>query len=355
MKKIYCCTLFDSNYLLYGLALYKSLLKYFPAFHLWILCLDSNCYEKLKELKLSNVSLLTLEDIESKELNQAKANRSWKEFCWTLSSVFTHFVFQRNKKLDHIIYLDADICFFSNPELIFKELGSASIMIIPHRFPERLHFLNKYGVYNVQMLYFCRDEIALNCLEKWRQQCLEWCNDKVENGKMGDQKYLDEWPNEYKNICILKNTAAGVALWNAEQYEICMSDNNNNILIDEKPLIFYHFHSFRYYAKSYYITHFYTYLLDFEKVKIIYLQYVRILEEISKEYAIRVKKISLFQYMINVQGSQSEYLFGLYPWQKYRCFLYKLVCRLLLVLSNNSLYLKNMFKFIKSILNRRAL
>ena len=54
----------------------------------------------------------------------------------------------------------------------------------------------------------------------WRKQCLEWCFYKLEDGKMGDQKYLDEWPDQYASCHIIENMGAGIAPWNYSQYEI---------------------------------------------------------------------------------------------------------------------------------------
>ena len=43
----------------------------------------------------------------------------------------------------------------------------------------------------------------MKCLKKWTNQCLEWCYYKLEDGKMGDQKFLDEWPKLYKSCHII--------------------------------------------------------------------------------------------------------------------------------------------------------
>ena len=37
---------------------------------------------------------------------------------------------------------------------------------------------------------------------------------------MGDQKYLDEWPDLYSSCHIIENMGAGIAPWNYCQYEI---------------------------------------------------------------------------------------------------------------------------------------
>ena len=47
----------------------------------------------------------------------------------------------------------------------------------------------------------------------------------------------------YISCHIIKNLGAGIAPWNYSQYQI--SANNNSIRINNKNLIFYHFHQFQ--------------------------------------------------------------------------------------------------------------
>ena len=61
---------------------------------------------------------------------------------------------------------------------------------------------------------------------------------------MGDQKYLDEWPDRYASCHILQHPGAGIAPWNYSKYRFG-KDAFGNIVVDEAPLIFYHFHQFQ--------------------------------------------------------------------------------------------------------------
>ena len=51
------CTYFDQHYFSRGLALYQSLRQHCSSFTLWILCLDSRCYEDLTAMHLSRYTL----------------------------------------------------------------------------------------------------------------------------------------------------------------------------------------------------------------------------------------------------------------------------------------------------------
>ena len=77
----------------------------------------------------------------------------------------------------------------------------------------------------------------------WRERCLEWCHDRVEDGRFADQKYLDDWPTRFRSVVVLQHKGAGLAPWNVSGSEL--RDEAGNVLVDNQPLIFYHFHHLR--------------------------------------------------------------------------------------------------------------
>lgn len=244
MTTRYFCTLFDSGYLLKGLAMMRSLARFCPDAKIYVLCMDDQTKYLLDRLDVPFVTCITLAEVENEELLKAKADRGVAEYCWTLSSCFTWFVMQRYPEIDFLTYLDADLLFYSPPQPLFDEIGDASIAIIEHRFTERLKDREVNGRFCVEWVSFRRDEQGMTCLARWREQCIDWCYYRLEDGKMGDQKYLDEWPDRYSSCHILQHLGAGVAPWNYAQYRFGR-DDAGNITVDGAPLIFYHFHQFQ--------------------------------------------------------------------------------------------------------------
>ncbi len=241
--KRYFCTLFDKNYLIKGLTMIRSLSKYCEDFSIFVLCMDDETKEILERNNSGQIRCIKLSEVETDELKSAKQNRTIAEYCWTLASSFTWHVIQNNKQIDLITYLDADIFFYSDVEPIFEEIGKSSIAIIEHRFSPPLKNLEINGIFCVEWNTFRRDQEGLKCLDTWRRQCLDWCYYKLEGNKMGDQKYLDEWPNKYNNCHIIKEIGAGIAPWNYSQYQI--TKKHNKVRINNQKLIFYHFHQFQ--------------------------------------------------------------------------------------------------------------
>jgi hypothetical protein len=213
-------TLFDSLFLPQGMALQKSMERCVNSYTLWVLCVDDETYNTLKMLSLSNVQLLNLSELESYELRQAKKERTKGEYCWTLTPFAPKFVFESDQTIKRVTYLDADLWFRKNPELIFREFDESgkNILITDHSYAPAYDQSSTSGQYCVQFIIFNREggEIVR---QWWEDRCIEWCYAKVEDGKFGDQKYLDIWPAIFStDVHILKNKELVLAPWNATRY-----------------------------------------------------------------------------------------------------------------------------------------
>jgi hypothetical protein len=150
------------------------------------------------------------------------------------------YVFKHFPDVELISYVDADLFFTSSLEPIYAELSNKSILIIRHNFPQRFKWLERTGVFNVGFLSFRNDSHGLECLQIWREQCLDWCYDRVEEGRYADQKYLDVWPARFNgHLVVVRHKGANVAPWNWMNYSI--RNVNGRVEIDGEPLIFFHF------------------------------------------------------------------------------------------------------------------
>lgn len=265
------CTHFDRNYLLKGIALYRSLERHAGAFVLHVVCLDDTTYELLERLRFGNVRLIRRADFEDPALLAVKPTRTVAEYCWTCTPSVPLYVLGRDPAIDLITYLDADLYFFSSPEPIFEELADRSILLIEHRFAPRYAEYEVNGRFNVGWLSFRRDEDGMAALRWWRDKCIEWCFYRLEDERMGDQKYLDKWPTQFRGVHVLQNVGANVAPYNFSQYKI--TNDGGSIRVDGVPLIFYHFHGFRYLADGRFIPIAEMYLQDAELPRAIYEAY----------------------------------------------------------------------------------
>lgn len=231
------CTLFDSNYISKGIALYLSIVRHTDDFLMYVMAMDRKCEELLNSMAFSNMVVECIEDNMFPKLQEAKQNRSRAEFCWTCGSVVTHHFFEKYN-LDEITYLDSDLMFFNSPAIIDRELKqkNASVGLSPHFIHNTL-----FGIYCVQYVYFKNDENGTACLNWWKDECLKWCYSKLEDGKYGDQKYLDYMHENFNGVVDIENRGAGIANWNMEQYQYDFKKNSLNHKGKEWPIVFFHY------------------------------------------------------------------------------------------------------------------
>jgi hypothetical protein len=278
------CTYFDQHYLTRGLALYRSLARHCAPFQLWVLCLDQVTFDVLTALKLPGVVPIRLPDFEQGDgaLLRAKENRTLVEYYFTCTPSLVLYVLRNWPEIDSIAYLDADLWFFADPSPLYEEVREHSIGIIPHRFPPQLQALVQHGIYNVGWLWFRRDEAGLACLQWWRKRCLEWCYDRVEDGRFADQKYLDDWPQRFPGVAVIQHKGANLAPWNLSNYRIRY--DGSRVLVDGDELIFYHFHGLRQRRPWLYDTGLGSYKTTLTSVvrRHIYIPYIRELNRCSQ-------------------------------------------------------------------------
>lgn len=233
-------TLFDSRFLLLGLALNASLKKFAPNYHLWVICIDEIVEEQINRLNLGHVSTIPLRSIETDELRAVKSTRTIGEYCWTLTPFAPKSVFDHAPDAQRVTYLDSDLFFFSSPETIFSEfeLSGKHVLITEHAYAPELDRTEQSGRFCVQFMTFRRTQEGFRVMKWWQDRCLEWCFDRYEDGKFGDQKYLDQWPSLFSvEVHILSQVDKTLAPWNVDYFL-------TNKSIGHTP-VFYHFQSFR--------------------------------------------------------------------------------------------------------------
>jgi len=213
-------TLFDSLFLPQGLALHMSMERHAGSYTLWILCVDDEVHEVLFKLNLPNVRLLQLSKLKTPELLAVKPNRSKGEYCWTLTPFTPRFVFEADAEVPRVTYLDADLWFRKNPEPIFREFDASGkdVLITDHAYAPEYDQSATSGQYCVQFMTFTRDG-GESVRKWWEEKCIEWCFARFEDGKFGDQKYLDDWPIIFAgHVHILTNKELVLAPWNATRF-----------------------------------------------------------------------------------------------------------------------------------------
>ena len=246
------CTLFDANYITRGLAMCRSLEKTGTDFRLYVFAFDDRTYDFLSSNQADwpNLTVISLKAFEDEQLLRIKSTRTAAEYCWTCTpSTILYCI--RQFGLSHCTYIDADMFFYSDPKALVDEMGDTSVLISEHRYTKAYDQSWYSGIYCVQFMVFKNTAEGLVVLNWWRDRCIEWCYGRMEDGKFGDQKYLDDWTTRFDGIHVLQHLGGGVAPWNVQQYSF---DDKLNLTETKTgksfPLVFFHYHGLKFYSDN---------------------------------------------------------------------------------------------------------
>ena len=273
-------TLFNYNYLPQGLTLYYSLKKKLPKSKIWVVCMDRKVEKDLKKRNLPDLKTISLKKIENQRLKKIKVERKFIEYCWTLTPFLPSYFFKNNKSTKFITYLDADIFFYKNPEPIIREFlkSKKSILLTEHGFHPNHDISEISGRFCVQYMIYKNDVHCKKILKWWQEKCLDWCHDYPDEGRLGDQKYLDEWPKLFKNyIHISKNKKYFQAPWTSGRFK-------------NKDKIIYHFHGLKINSKKIYSYN--NYGFTKEIINGAYIPYIKELKKVLNNINSKFYQIS---------------------------------------------------------------
>lgn len=142
---------------------------------------------------------------------------------------------------------------------------------------------------------FKNTQEGMEVLNWWVDACLEWCYARVEDGKFGDQRYLDDWATRYDCVHVCQHLGAGVAPWNVQQYAFKLESGKTSGRVlsnnQEFNLVFYHYHGFRYSSKNSYMIAPAVYKMDRDQIKHVYRPYVKALSIAEKQIKTTVKEL----------------------------------------------------------------
>lgn len=254
MSRLYC-SYFDHRYLARGVVMIRSLRRHMPDAEVWVLCLSAEAETILRALAEPGVHPVSLAEIEAgdAELARAKADgRGTVEYYFTLTPSLVRYVMNHAPGAQMVTYLDGDLWFTADPEPVYREMGDASVLIIPHGFADHMRHMEEHGIYNVGWVSFRNDARGRACLEWWRDRNNEWCFDYVSEGRYADQGYLDQFPKLFEGVHVLKNRGANLAPWNVAASPLTLRDGM--LHAGQDRVTFFHFHGLKRLADGRYLT-----------------------------------------------------------------------------------------------------
>lgn len=281
------CSAFSGEYAYQGIVLYNSIKKHDKFFTLFYVCIDNLAYDIFLSLHLDNLVLIKAEQIEDRftVLKQVKTKRAIHEYAWTLKSSELLYILENYEEVEKIIWLDGDTQMLANPQAIFDEWGTDSI-ILTEQYYTSWHepLIKTYGRFQAGFVGFCRDKQGLECLQWWQEKCIEWCYVKFEEGRWADQKYLDLVPELFPNTCAVKSL--GINMTPFILYRLNFEEgkyievNNDGLYVDKTKIVLFHYYGFKYYDDFTYDLCSYWMKFSSSTVDYLYMPYIKACKEV---------------------------------------------------------------------------
>jgi hypothetical protein len=233
------CTLFDRSYLFQGVALHDSLVATTSDFTLYALAMDNEAFAMLSKLGRDSLVPVHIGDLLTDEISAVRARTTHGQFCWVSQPLICQYLLDQHG-LDMVTYLESDSYFFSDPEVLFRELGGDSVSLVPHNFSTEFDNTGTAGRFCVQFNAFRNDERARAVLDDWRRANFRY--DKSAPGTYPGQTCIDAWPASFPGVKIIEHRGAGVAPWNVRGYRL--GNFGGTPTVDGMPVVFFHYHQY---------------------------------------------------------------------------------------------------------------
>ena len=258
------CTLFDSYYSALGLTMIRMFRKYNQE-RIYIFPFDELTHDLLVKADLMNVVIIRQEAFETDQLREIKPKRTVAEYCFTCTPWIIRHVLKEYDE-SHCVYLDADLGFYNDADLLLSEVGwnqlesdetnfeshflatvhkDISILLTSHKFASIYKNLEaRSSTYNVQFIGFLNDVNGKSALNWWCDECC-----KPTPGKFSDQVLLNDWLDRFEGVHVLQHPGH-VAPWNVVDYEfvreydeLSLKNITQPVWIRDWPVVLYHFHN----------------------------------------------------------------------------------------------------------------
>ncbi|MDP2338719.1 MAG: hypothetical protein Q8N05_20170, partial [Bacteroidota bacterium] len=210
----------------------------------FIICLVDN----IRDISISSgFEFIMAADLGLPFLNEMCSKYSPLELNSALKPYFGNYIFEKQKDVENLIFLDSDILLFDDLHPVYESLKSDSIILTPHSlstvasgtdFDDRI-FLRS-GIYNAGFIALKRDSYSLAFLNWWMTKLRNECFFNSKRGMFAEQLWLNLVPLYFEKVHILKHKGCNVAYWNFHERSISETDGIYYVN-NADPLIFFHY------------------------------------------------------------------------------------------------------------------
>ena len=236
---------FSKEYVISALASMQSAVKSNPGSNGMLVCIDQEGLALLNGLSISsNISIVPFEQLEKSksEFERFLITRTKFEALVSIKPILLYEISQYISENQHYIYLDTDVYFFNPIDKFLLENKQSSFIVFQHMYQEQQQKY-PFGKFNAGLVILKKNKFSNQILIEWAKLCSDWCFLRTEPGRYADQGYLDNLVN-----CESALGAQSTSINLGMHYLLTrqkLKRNDEKILINDEPLICFHFHGLR--------------------------------------------------------------------------------------------------------------
>lgn len=252
-------TVASKNYLRYAISLRHSFLRHNPDFTFHIVLMDK--FASLQELEASHrlqaqgISIINFEDVKNvidvPHLEQMLFRFDILEMNTTIKPFMFEYFFKQGA--EKVFFIDPDIYFLSSLDAAVQALDRSDVVLTPHiltkytnensdeTFPNDRDILLA-GIYNLGFCGLRNSSEALGLLRWWQNNLSVYGHMDVGMGMHTDQNWMNLAGIFCEKTTVLRHKGYNVAYWNL--HERSVQSHDGQWLVEEDPLVFFHFSGF---------------------------------------------------------------------------------------------------------------
>lgn len=255
-------TICSANYLAYAKSLGDSLVEH-NSHHKFIIVIVDR-YPELDASFFLPHSIICIDEMGINEFAEMSRQYNIFELSCAVKPFAASYIFESFSACEQVLYFDSDIHIFHSLKTAEEHLNHSSVIITPHfckpintrvrSYIERT--VLRSGIYNGGFFGLKRCEETAQFLTWWKKRLEIFCYNDTKNGLFVDQLWLNLAPLLFKNVNVFYNEGYNTAYWNLD--ERSFSSNENNLIVNQKyPLVFFHFSGYSFENKNT-ISNFFT-------------------------------------------------------------------------------------------------
>lgn len=229
MKHIF--TIVARNYVGLAISLGRSIRQFNSLIPFTIVVADGT--EGVDFSNYSEFSFVDAKDIDVPDYDSLAYKYNVTEFCTALKPFAFSYFFKTG--VERAIYLDPDILFYKDIEVIFSKLDSHFVVLTPHFLTPEVSYTGNApetltlfaGIYNLGFLALKYNSECEKLLRWWENRLYQMCYADKTDALHVDQKWMDFVPALFGNgVMICREMGWNIAYWNIHEREIVRAEGH---------------------------------------------------------------------------------------------------------------------------------